>query len=365
MFIYMLKAEKYHASLFLLIFITIIELSSLTSKSAIKAVHVSRSLKPYRVFPGDQFAFNIFTRNTGSFPSRLKWEQQMPPQIEKIISDNTLKPHDSERQENQIYLKGHSEMVVSQNFHGLKRGYYKLPRLALQSRDFLGLFTRNSEKNNDLLLIVYPKIAELNKIYMNPLDISGLNRIDRPYFLDPIMFAGLREYTPDTPSAFINWKASAHKDMLLSKIVESSSSLKLLIAVDIESIFSNEGIIGEDMFERALSIAAAIAVRADEAKIPFGFIGNFTSVNGNGPIVIPLNREDYQITSVLEALAGANSQSAGKLEDILNSESSFIPRGTSLIIVGDCQISLPPPSIVQAINYPLTDNSTGGDIDVF
>lgn len=349
-FIYMLKVEKYHVSLFLLIFIVIIESAAIISKIGIKSVEINKFMRSARIFPDDKSAIIISIENRKSIPVKLKWRQSFDNSLKILCDGNSI----NNNEVNTVYLKGRGEKRISLEFTAKKRGYIKIPKLMLQSQDILGIFTRNFTKDKDLELIVYPKLVGLDEIYMNRLNFGGLIREERPFFLDPIMFAGLREYTPDTPSKWIDWKASAHKDVLLSRIVESSSSLKLLIGIDmagIDKIEKDEE--AEAMFEKALSIAATIATKADEAKVPFGLVGNFTQRRTSTSAIIPPNRTDSQIIEVLETLAGAVQESTESLSELLNSESTFIPWGTTIIIIGNEKIDMMPDSISQAIYYPL------------
>jgi uncharacterized protein (DUF58 family) len=352
-FIYLLKTEKYYASFFILVFIVVIETSAYMSKLGLKKIEIKRTLSSKRIFPESEIFYKILIQNSKAISSAFKWYQPFPPSFEIKKNDTDIKS--TQEAEGNIHVRRYAKSDINLKLIVRKRGYYRLPPLDIQSKDVFGLFKRGKTCDESLELIVYPKLVNLKKIRLKRSDFSGLNREERPYLLDPIMFVGLREYTPDTPSKLINWKASAHKDILLSKIIESSSNLKLLITIDMD-FFENfkDHKEKELMFEKALSIAATIATKADEAKISFGFAANFSQIYKDEPPMISIDRSDDQILTVLEALARANCDTMGKLADLIACEPSFIPWGTSLITIGKLDTRFLPSSIGEVVSYPLT-----------
>lgn len=366
LFFYLLKTEKIFSSFYLLIFIAVIESSAVFARSGIRKLEAGRSLYPVRVFPGEKAELRITIKNNKFIPSRLGWFQSLPPAFTVVNGKYNSGPDCADN--GKVFIEGHGSSEINIKFTANKRGYYELSGLLLQSQDLLGLFVRDKYIKDPLSLIVYPKLANLKYIGFNRTDFSGLRREERPYLFDPIMFAGLREYTSDMPAKSINWKASAHKDVLLSRIVESSSNMKILIAIDLEPIM----LIGDEeecknIFEEALSVAAAIAVKADERRIPFGLIGNFPGFVSDSPTIIPVNRSDTQNMIILEALARAEYKVKGILEELINAESLYIPWGTSLIEIGEFPLRLLPSQICQVYQYPLSkkmDLTSGAEKNV-
>lgn len=359
--LYFLKVEQKLISIFILIFIIIIELSALMARIGLRKLHSNRRLSSSRIFPEDQAQVNITIENAKCLPALLSWVQEMPSSLRTV--SNAGKTEDESTICGKVSIEKYGREDICIKFTALKRGCYKIPDLRLQSRDLFGLFVRDSYNNDPLTLIVYPKLLDLNEINLSPADFSGLKRNDRPFLFDPIMFVGVREYTPGIPARLIDWKASAHQDILLSKIVESSSNLKILIAVDTNSIMSMADMKNtEDLFEEALSVAASIAVWADDNKIPFGFIADFMRYDQEGVAIIPVSRTYNQGMFVLEALARAEYKTSGSLEDILNIETRYIPWGTTLIVIGNNSIGPLNSAIRQVICYPLTGSSSVANI---
>lgn len=337
--LYLLKVGEILTSLYMLFLILIIELSALMARLGLKKLHFKRSLSSCRVFPEDQSQLNIAIENEKCLPVYLNWIQDMPASF-RVASQAGITTEESVIY-GKVSIEKYGRKDICVEFAAQKRGYYKLPDFRIQSRDLFGLFVKDSYNQEPLTLTVYPKLLDLKDYDLRPADFSGLKPNDRPFLLDPIMFAGVREYTPGLPARLIDWKASSHQDKLLSKIVESSSNLKILIAVDTNSIIEMADTANhEDIFEEALSVAASIAVWADEQKIPFGLIADFVRNGHEGTAIIPVSRTYDQGMLVLEALARAEYKVNGSLEEILNSEALYIPWGTSLIVIGSTSIRL-------------------------
>lgn len=338
-FLYLLKAGYYMPDFFLLILIIVLETSAVWSKAGLKGLDAEVTLKPYRLFPGDSAVLSVNIRNRKRLPAFIDWNQALPEILEPV----------DKKASGQVYLGAYDEISEGLLFTAGKRGFYDMPGLRLISRDVFGLYHREKNLTDSQQLAVYPRLIDLESVGFWASDFGGLTRDERPYLFDPIMFVGLRDYTPDMPAMHINWKASAHKDKLLSRITESSSSLTICVAIDVEAFMIPEP--DEEGFEKALSVAASLSVWADEARIPFGLVTNAGMTGKKGAAVVPVNRGGGQCGHVLETLARAELRACETLERILAVESFHIPWGTAMIILGPACPVLTPSAIRQVIYY--------------
>ncbi|SHI20219.1 DUF58 domain-containing protein [Desulfosporosinus lacus] len=346
-FLYLLKVRNFLPAFLLLIIIIIIEIASLWSKAGLSKLKVETKFKPLQLFPGEETVFSISMENKKWLPGLYNWSQSLTSILQ-------LSPQDPETMgdiQGQVYLGPNAKTIVSHQFAVHRRGYYKIPALRLYSRDVLGLFYRQAYWGGTKSVIVYPRLLALEEIKTHPSDFSGLERDKRPFLFDPIMFVGLREYTPDMPARSIHWKASAKQDRLLARIIESSASLQICIAIDAEDFIQPEP--QENLFEEALSVAASLAVWADNSRIPFGLIANMPKKEQPGAVILPVNRDFDQVRLVLESLARAEFAVLGSLEDILKSEAYHLPWGTTLIVIGSSPPKHMPSAISQVIFYSI------------
>lgn len=346
LFLYCLKAGAFSPALFLLIIILVIELSGFLSRYGLRKLKIETRFNSQRLFPEDEIIYTIRLENEKALPAFLNWSQELPPDVLLIEQEKEL---------TQIIGGAHFRPRAGKDFNyrltARKRGYYKLPRPKLYARDVLGLFYRQKEVGGSDELIVYPKLLPMESIDIKAADFSGLEQDKRPFLFDPIMFVGLKDYTPDMPIRTIHWKASARQDKLLAKIIEPSASIQILVAIEVDTFIDPPE---EELFEKALSLAATLAIWADNNQIPFGLAANIAQVGQEGPIILPVNRNLDQGRVVLESLARAKFVRLGSLEDLLKSESGSLPWGTTLVLLskGETKIAVPS-SLRQIVNYPL------------
>jgi len=351
--IYLLKVGRYTPALFLVALLVIFEVASLVSRLGLKKLWLNVNVKPCKLFPGERGTIEITLENKKLLPVLLKWSQALPPILGESAGLAGKGEDDIKTLEGNIYIGSHGRERISESFTAIRRGCYTMPELRVQSRDVFGLFYRDSFKGADAVVMVYPRLALVDRLDIRPSDFSGLDRDERPYLFDPIMFVGLRDYTPDMPSKLIHWKASAHHDRVMAKIIESSSDMKILIVLDASALLQ----FSPELFEEGLSVAASLAVWADEAKIPFGFISDFSQKGKERAAIVPVNRADDQSRLVLECLARAEYKVLGSVDGLLEAESRHIPWGTTLILVGSRRSLLVPAAIRQVVYYPLDANA--------
>jgi uncharacterized protein (DUF58 family) len=361
-FIYLLKTGIYLPAFFLLILIAVIETAAFWSRLSLLKLRAETKFTYTRLFAGETAEFVVTLENNKRLPVPVGWLQSLPPTL-PVSSQATVLGQSAtgrfwlknpEDIEGKVYLGPYEKRSVKSQFTIEKRGDYQIPPLRLYSGDGFGFFKRETSGRENPNIIVYPRLIRLADAYLKSVDFNGLEKDDRPFIFDPIMFVGLREYTPDLPSRFIHWKASAHQDRLVAKVIEASASMQILIAIDATGFFGFDS--DEDLFEKALSAAATFAVWADENRIPFGLLANIPYEKGSGAAIsIPINRNLDQARLVLEALAQAELAVRNDLENLLKAEAHSLPWGTTMIvIVPDQNRSLAVPNAIrQTVYYPV------------
>lgn len=338
------------AGLIIFIFL-IVEISRLWCKLSLRYLDIQHSIFPIRLFPDEEMTLKIEINNKKWLPVNIRWTQAVIPEIKMETLSN---------KEGSNYLSGqrllgwHDKTSSKYKLKALKRGYYELPPLQIQAQDGLGLFENRTALGNSAI-IVYPRIRSLEDLELNPSDLIGDRKDKRPLLPDPIRIAGLRDYTPDMPARFINWKASAHKDELLAKLLEPSADLRVCITVDVETFqpLSDDG-----AFEEALSVAASLAYWAENNRIPFALIANGKQKGFDSPVVIPMSGAPNHIGAAFEALARLELIHQGKLSDLIKMESANFPWGTTLIMIAKGS-SLPVSSSLRNVVYYNIDKENG------
>jgi uncharacterized protein (DUF58 family) len=364
-FLYLLKTGTYLPAFFLLILIVVIETAAVWSRLSHRELRAETIFTRNRLFAQETGELQITLENKKRLPVLVGWVQSLPPALPLSFSEASrgqAAPEGSvgrfwlknpEDIEGRVYLGSYAKTSVKYQFRVEQRGVYQIPPLRLYSGDGFGFFKREASGGETGSIIVYPRLVQLAEIDLKPAEFNGLAKDNRPFIFDPIMFAGLREYTPDLPTRFIHWKASAHQDRLLAKVIEPSASLQLLITIDAAVFCRPE--LREDLFEKALSIAATLGVWADDHKVPFGLLTNISQKGRPGVINITVNRNLDQARLVLESLARAELAVRDDLVNLLKAEAHYLPWGTTLVVIGpdhSCNLAIPN-AIRQTVFYPV------------
>lgn len=213
-----------------------------------------------------------------------------------------------------------------------ERGQFQLGPTQLHSADILGLFPRHWNDGGTTAFLAYPRIFALDDFGLpadRPLGESkGRNRI----FEDPLRIAGLRDYEPGDPLRRIDWKATARRGELQSRVYEPSAVQHLYVLLNIDTLeHSWEGYLKDDL-ERNVSMAASLAVWATDQRYAVGLLANGSLPNSDRPIRLAPSRARSQLTRILETLAVVQPLTMGDLASRLRRESGRLPLGSTLVL---------------------------------
>lgn len=305
-----------------------VELARLWSKFGLLKLETRRKVYPNRLFPGEETVLTVDVHNHKWIPVFFHFYQ---PLIPELIAPDLQGGEGQQELGLRRYLGWYDKSGHSYRIRAVKRGFFRLPPLIVETWDGLGMFKKEEARDDQSLLIVYPRLCELKDLELTAADLIGDRKDTRPLLYDPIRIAGLRDYTSDIPARFIHWKASAHRDDLLAKVLEPSADIKICVAVDVETFAVPEP--DPEAFEEALSVAASLVYWAEGARIPFGLLANGTLKELSCPGVIPISSSTAHINAVLEALARMELNITGTLTDLIKMESSHLPWGATLVLV--------------------------------
>ena len=155
----------------------------------------------------------------------------------------------------------------------------------------------------------------------------------RPIFQDPSRFFGLRDYQPQDPMKHIDWKATARRSRLQTRVFEPVVSLNVLIALNATTgEFAWQGT-NRRLFERAVTLAASVADHCAAAGYEFGLISNGVAVYSGKWLSVPFGGSSSQLGLVMESLAMAGPYSVISLTDVLQQERSSLPPGATVVLI--------------------------------
>ena len=203
----------------------------------------------------------------------------------------------------------------------------------MTSGDLLGFFPQSIELPDVLSVTAYPRVYNMSELGFpadRPLgDEPGRNRI----FEDPLRISGLRDHHPNDPLRRIDWKATARRGELQSKVYEPSAVPHLYVFLNIDTLgHSWEGYLKEDL-ERTVSVAASVCVWAAGRRYATGLLANGSFPNADRPIRIVPSRSRDQLTRLLETLAVIQPLTMGNLAGSIQREMPRIPAGSTVVLV--------------------------------
>src|SRR5262249_34724205 len=144
---------------------------------------------------------------------------------------------------------------------------------------------------------------------------------------------GIRDYRPGDPLKRIEWKATARRGVMQSRVYEPSSSLYLLVALNVTTLeFVWEGY-DPVRLERSISLAGSVARCAHEHRSAVGRIANSSYPGSARAMSTPAGRDPDQLTRILEALAMVSPLTLAPLEDVLEEAARRLPLGATVVLV--------------------------------
>ncbi len=213
------------------------------------------------------------------------------------------------------------------------RGNHRIGPARLRSGDMFGVTAAEEHVTTVDYLLVYPRIVDLRRL-MNlcerPLGPSRGRRLIQD---DPTRFVGLRDYLPSDPLKRIDWKATARRGELTSRIFEPAATRSLLIALNARTGDAAWQGSNRRLFERAVTVAASVADYARREDYAFGLVSNAVASYSSKWLSLPLGSGSLQLEAVLESLAMAGPFWVADLSAVLRAETASLSSGATVALV--------------------------------
>lgn len=310
-------------------------LAKFWDRLAFRKVSHNRSLSRSRAFVGDSLEYTVTLSNDKVMP--LIWvdiQDNFPPELD--LPGATVRGTGMEAaREHRITtsLLPYQRVTWKYNLRCRARGYHRIGPVRLRSGDIFGFTAAETHYAGVDHLLVYPRIIDLRELLLPSEHPLGEVRGQRPIYHDPSRFFGLRDYQPRDPMKHIDWKATARRSLLQTKVFEPVVSLNVLIALNATTgEFAWQGS-NRRLFERAVTVAASAASHCAAAGYSFGLISNGVAVYSGKWLSVPLGSSKSQLGLVLESLAMAGPYSVIALTDVLQNERNSLPPGATITLV--------------------------------
>jgi len=296
-------------------------LSRFWSRYALRSLSVAVSTSHSRAFPGEKVELTFELVNKWLPLPWLEVEMELPYRL--VTGKRSVSPYTRERLRWVTALLPGQVITWKHTLEAKTRGDYRLGLPRLRSGDMFGLFPKEVVLTHFESLLVYPQIFPLSKLNLPLKALFGEKVGSRSIYEDVSRVAGARDYRYDDSYKHIHWKASAAHNKLQTRQYESSSSLSLLLILDVHS-FPEE----DEEFERAVSTVASLAYEAHRREFAVGLI-----TNSEPHVQIAIGSGQNQLLQILEALARITAKSRIPLYEQMGEIRPFLPMGATLVVV--------------------------------
>lgn len=171
----------------------------------------------------------------------------------------------------------------------MPRGEHTLSTIRLKTGDFLGLLEKEKVFHLENHFLVYPHYVDLIYRKRESKFDQGSTTSNVKLVRDTSMTVGVREYQPGDRFSWIDWKATAKKNDIMTKEFEQQQSHDVLIYLDRSQAAS---------FESAVSYTAALT----KAILRFGSQVGLVSI-GKDRSIFPLRGGEEQFAQIYFHLA--------------------------------------------------------------
>jgi uncharacterized protein (DUF58 family) len=201
----------------------------------------------------------------------------------------------------------------------LPRGEHFFESFTLRIGDPLGLFEKEKTFQALEKIIVYPAYSELlYQPFENQYD-QGLTASRERVQRDTSMAVGVRDYQPGDRFSWINWKASAKRNEIMTKEFEQRQSHDVFVVMDC---------VPDQHFEAIVSFTASL-IRAILKK---GAQTGLITISKERA-AFPISGGDQHLRQLFYHLAKIEAKSVRPLEKIVETEGLFIQKTVSFMLV--------------------------------
>jgi uncharacterized protein (DUF58 family) len=337
----------------------ILFLSRFCTRAWMRDLHVSRSNTEAVAEIGDTLEISVAVENRGklSVPwliieDSLSREAlvDMPPQLRAAgarVKLTRLGPGKSE--------------VLNYTLTLLKRGYYQLGPLWLETGDVFGLHRQFQIAAEPLFVSVLPKVLPLLGYNLASRRPMGEIRVAHRLFEDPTRLAGLRPYQRGDPLNRIHWRATARTGELHSRVYETSRVAGATFVLDFSEQshpVQSGGASAELAVKAVASLANAVYLMGEQIGLVSngrdgadrireeGWRGQFTT-RGEArkhagqtrtetrfrPVIVPTGKGADQFRRLLETLARLEVNPGLSFAGLLNEAAPEIRRDATVVPV--------------------------------
>lgn len=299
-----------------------------------RGIDVQTKWSHTRLFPNESVQLRLTVRNEGVLALlSATWRFKLS---KKMMIDNLDYEKGNVRN---TYFSGISlgkgeEMTYHFIVNANQRGVAQISEVDVEINDIFGL--GNVTKTVSLPkqeVLIYPEIKPIAGLHM----INRAPMGERPaqFFTheDPTYILGARPYRSGDPFNRIDWKQTARKQELHTKIIDKMSHSELVIIGNVRTYDERWRGINEEYVERSLSVAASVSHYSTKEEIPYQLIMNMKTVGYRNMYRIARGEGRRHLIRTLEALTRVSTFATISFEESLQAAYQEYYSGQTLVVI--------------------------------
>lgn len=304
--------------------ITTIALSFLWIRYTVKRITIYQKSIKYLAYVGENIKIKTIIYNDSILPL---------PCIE-IENDKISKITGKAIQKNIVSIMPLSSKGIDYNIECKYRGVYDLGPINVTVSDVFGFFTFKRQIKCDGKLIIYPKVAIIQRFNIKPRQIFGTVTTNEKTNEDYTSISDIKKYSTGDSFKSIHWKVSAKKGELYVKNFDMGGSSESYIFLNLyhddyyyDSDCLNIDLYRRDIEEKLVECGVSIIRYMLSKNINTGLYAN------SKRMIYAKGRDLKEFKIFLDELIVAQSDGCVPIEDMIDSKIKLLPNGSSIIII--------------------------------
>ncbi|MGD9316264.1 MAG: DUF58 domain-containing protein, partial [Anaerolineae bacterium] len=265
------------------------------NRRCLKGVIYERYLGERRAFPGELVGLTVRITNQKLMPLGWllvedQWSMALPPENGVLFASASGL---TGLFRSAFSIRWFERVSRRYRIRCTQRGFYSFGPVRLSSGDIWGLFRQDLRQPELDWLVVYPQVLPLEALGFPPKEPLGETKANWRIFEDPTRAVGIRDHRPEDGFRRIHWKASARRQELQVKVYEPTTSLNLVVFLNVATFAKHWEGTKPLLLEQTIAVAASVASHAVEERYLVGLMANGSIPHSDQPIkVLPSRRPD-------------------------------------------------------------------------
>ncbi|MEH7381942.1 DUF58 domain-containing protein [Bacillus sp. JJ1533] len=271
-----------------------------------------RHINQTEYMAGEKFEATIVIRRKFPFPLMyLIVEELLPSQFKK---------YEQAKQSKVILFPWFKrELTYKYEFDSIPRGEHVLEGIRIKTGDLFGLIEKETIAPVRNQFLVYPQYVDMVYRQLESRFEQGMTSSNVRLQRDTAIAIGVRDYAPGDRFSWIDWKASARRNNIMTKEFEQQQSHDVVIFMDRTK---------SSHFEQAVTFTASLT----KAILRKGAQVSFVSI-GEDQVIFPLKEGESQQQVIYHHLAKVKDNSSIPFSQIVESELKKIYQPVTFMLV--------------------------------